>query len=146
MGITMDKYKTSEFGKSLKRVYRGEIAVKDSTALAEEEIKRVFKKREASPEADTDDGFVGDIAGKCPLCGKDVVRTRFGYGCVGYREGCKFSVNNVILGRTVSIANVKKLLKDGESYKIDGFVSKKTGKEFSAKLKLENGKAVFDFS
>nr|MCR4718150.1 DNA topoisomerase III [Bacillota bacterium] len=39
MGITMDKYKTSEFGKALKRVYRGEIAITDSTALAEEEIK-----------------------------------------------------------------------------------------------------------
>jgi DNA topoisomerase-3 len=146
MGIVMDKYKTAEFGKSLKRVYRGEIAIGDSTALAEEEIKRVFKKQETSPETDTDDGFIGDIAGKCPLCGRDVVRTRFGYGCTGYKDGCKFSVNNVILGRTVSIANVRKLLKDGESYKIDGFISKRTGKEFSAKLKLENGKAVFDFN
>lgn len=146
MGISMDKYKTSEFGKALKRVYRGEIEIKDSITLAQNEIKSVFEKKAASPEKDTDDGFVGDAAGKCPLCGKDVVRTRFGYGCTGYRDGCKFSVNNVILGRTISIANVKKLLDTGESYKIDGFISKRTGKEFSAKLKLENGKAVFDFS
>ena len=146
MGISMDKYKTSEFGKALKRVYHGEIEIKDSLALAQDEIKSVFEKKEFSPEADTDDGFIGDVAGKCPICGKDVVRTRFGYGCTGYRDGCKFSVNNVILGRTVSLANVRKLLDTGESYKIDGFVSKRTGKEFSAKLKLENGKAVFDFS
>lgn len=142
----MDKYKTSEFGKALKRVYRGEIEIKDSLTLAQDEIKSVFEKKELAPEADTDDGFIGDVAGKCPICGKDVVRTRFGYGCTGYRDGCKFSVNNVILGRTVSLANVRKLLDTGESYKIDGFVSKRTGKEFSAKLKLENGKAVFDFS
>lgn len=146
MGISMDKYKTSEFGKALKRVYRGEIEIKDSLTLAQDEIKSVFEKKELAPEADTDDGFIGDVAGKCPICGKDVVRTRFGYGCTGYRDGCKFSVNNVILGRTVSLANVRKLLDTGESYKIDGFVSKRTGKEFSAKLKLENGKAVFDFS
>ncbi len=140
MNISMDKYKTSEFGKALKKVYRGELEIKDSIKLAEDEIKRVFENKE------NDDGFIGDIAGKCPLCKKDVVRTKFGYGCTGYRDGCKFSVNNVILGRTVSLENVKKMLETGESDKIDGFVSKKTGKEFSAKLKLENGKTVFDFN
>jgi len=146
MGINMDKYKTAEFGKALKKVYRGEIAIKDSTKLAETEIRRIFQAQKLAPEKDTDDGFVGDIVGKCPLCGSDVVRTRFGYGCSGYRDGCKFSLNNVILNRTISVVNVKKLLETGESYKIDGFISKRTGKEFSAKLKLENGKAVFDFS
>ncbi|MBR4172940.1 MAG: topoisomerase C-terminal repeat-containing protein, partial [Clostridia bacterium] len=140
MNISMDKYKTSEFGKALKKVYRGEMAIMDSIKLAEIEIKRVFENKEA------DDGFVGDVAGKCPLCGKDVVRTKFGYGCTGYRDGCKFSLSNVILGRTISLENVKKLLETGQSDKIDGFISKRTGKEFSAKLKLENGKAVFDFS
>lgn len=146
MGITMDKYKTAEFGKALKRVYRGEIAVEDSVNLARAEIKRIFEVQKSSPEKDTDDGFVGDVVGRCPICGRDVARSKFGYSCTGYREGCKFSVNNVILGRTISVENVKKLLTAGESYKIDGFVSKRTGKEFSAKLKLENGKAVFDFN
>ena len=141
MGINMDKYKTAEFGKALKRVYRGEIAIKDSTRLCETEIRRVFEAH----EKDADDGFVGDIVGKCPLCGRDVVRTRFGYGCSGYKDGCKFSVNNVILGKTISVSNVKKLLEAGESDKIDGFISKRTGKEFSAKLKLEDGKAIFNF-
>ena len=140
MNISMDKYKTSEFGKALKKVYRGEIEIKDSIKLCEDEIKRVFENKE------NDDGFVGDVAGKCPLCSKDVVRTKFGYGCTGYRDGCKFSLNNVILGKTVSLENVKKLLETGESDKIDGFISKRTGKEFSAKLKLENGKTVFDFN
>ena len=140
MNITMDKYKTSEFGKALKKVYRGEMTIEDSVKLAQTEIKRVFEENAA------DDGFIGDVAGKCPLCKKDVVRTKFGYGCTGYRDGCRFSVNNVILGRTVSIENIRKLLETGQSDKIDGFISKRTGKEFSAKLKLENGKAVFDFS
>ena len=140
MNISMDKYKTSEFGKALKKVYHGEMPIAESVKLAEDEIKRVFEEQTA------DDGFVGDIVGKCPLCQKEVARTRFGYSCTGYRDGCKFSVNNVILGRTVSIANMKKLLETGESDKIDGFISKRTGKEFSAKLKLENGKTVFDFN
>jgi hypothetical protein len=37
------------------------------------------------------------------------------------------------------------LLKDGKTSKIEGFISKKTGKEFSAYLKLENEKVVFEF-
>ena len=135
MNISMDKYKTSEFGKALKKVYRGEMEIKDSIKLAEDEIKRDFENKE------NDDGLIGDIAGKCPLCKKDVVRTKFGYGCTGYRDGCKFSVNNVILGKTVSLENVKKLLETGESDKIDGFVSKKTGKEF---VKLQGNREKRD--
>ena len=145
MNISMDKYKTSEMGKALKKVFRGEMEITDSVALAEKEIKEVFERREQAPEIDTDDGFIGDIAGKCPICGREVVRTSFGYGCMGYREGCKFSVNNVILDRTISMSNMKKLLETGTTYNIDGFVSKRTGNKFSAKLKLENGKVVFAF-
>ncbi len=145
MNISMDKYKTSELGKALKKVYRGEFKISDSVALAVEEIKEVFSKTQQKIEFDTDDGFFGDIVGKCPLCGKDVVRTRFGYGCSGYKEGCKFSVSNVICDRVISVANVKMLLETGKTSKIEGFVSKRTGKTFAASLKLENGKAVFDF-
>ena len=145
MNISMDKYKTSELGKALKKVYRGEFKIADSVALAVSEIKEVFAKTEQKIEFDTDDGFFGDVVGKCPVCGKDVVRTRYGYGCSGYKEGCKFSVNNVICDRVISITNMKMLLETGKTSKIEGFVSKRTGKTFAASLKLENGKAVFDF-
>lgn len=145
MNISMDKYKTSELGKALKKVYRGEFEIKDSVDLAVREINEVFKKQELKPEFDTDDGFVGDVVGKCPVCGCDVARNRYGYGCLGYKDGCKFSVNNVICGRTISLANVRQLLETGKTYKIEGFVSKRTGNKFAAQLKLEDGKAVFDF-
>ncbi len=145
MNISMDKYKTSELGKALKKVYRGEFGISDSVALAVKEISEVFNVAQQKPELDTNDGFVGDVVGKCPICGKDVVRTRYGYGCSGYKEGCKFSVNNVICGRVISLSNMKMLLETGKTSKIEGFVSKRTGNTFSAQLKLEDGKAVFDF-
>lgn len=145
MGISMDKYKTAELGKSLKKVFHGEIEINDSVKLAAREISEVFSRRTEKPELDTDDGFVGDIVGKCPVCGREVARTRYGYGCAGYKEGCKFSVSNVICGRVISVSNIKQLLETGKTYKIEGFVSKRTGNRFSAQLKLENGKAVFDF-
>ncbi len=145
MNISMDKYKTAEMGKSLKRVYRGEIEIKDSVELVKQEITEVMNKKNSSPELDTDYGFVGDKAGVCPVCGKDVVRTKFGYGCSGYRDGCKFAFNGIICNRIISVANAKKLLETGTTYKIEGFVSK-AGKPFSAKLQLNNGKVEFDFN
>lgn len=141
MGISMDKYKTSYLGQALKKVYKGEITVKDSILLTENEIKRVFN----CDEKDTDDGFVGDNVGICPLCGGNVIRTKFGYGCDGYKDGCKFSVNNVILDRVISLSHMKMLLETGKTGKIDGFISKKSGKPFSAVLKLEDGKVAFEF-
>ena len=145
MGISMDKYKTSYLGQALKKVYKGEITVKDSILLTQMEIAKVFDKKNAQIEKDTDDGFIGDIAGRCPLCEGNVVRTKFGYGCDRYKDGCKFSVNNVILGRVISLSNMKMLLENGKTSKIEGFISKKTGKPFSAVLKLEGDKVNFEF-
>ena len=145
MGITMDKYKTSYLGQALKKVYKGEITVKDSILLTQNEINRVFNKSEVPYEKDADDGFIGDNVGVCPLCGGNVVRTKFGYGCDGYKDGCKFSVNNVILDRVISLSHMKMLLETGKTGKIDGFISKKSGKPFSAVLKLEDGKVAFEF-
>ena len=145
MGISMDKYKTSFLGQALKKVYKGEITVKDSILLTQMEIRKVFEKTASSPETDTDDGFVGDIIGACPLCGGSVVRTRFGYGCDQYKEGCKFSVNNIILDRVISVSNIRLLLENGKTSKIEGFISKKSGKPFAAVLKLEGNGVSFEF-
>ena len=145
MQISMDKYKTSELGKALKRVYRNEITVKDSLELAKKEISEVFETKQMPPEQDTDFGYYGDVVGKCPLCGSDVVRKTFGYGCSGYKSnGCKFVIGSKICNRVISVSNVKKLLSEGETYKISGFVSKNQ-KNFDAILYLEDGKVKFKF-
>ena len=145
MDISMDKYKTSEMGKALKKVFRNEITVNDSVKLACDEIQEVFNKKNISIEKDKDIGFFGDEIGKCPLCGAIVKKNRYAYGCSNYKE-CKFKINTIICNRTISKTNAIKLLEDGETSKIEGFVSK-AGKNFDAKLKLEkDGKVVFDFN
>ena len=146
LGISMDKYKTSELGRALKRVYRGSITVADSVKLAEAEISEIFRKKEVPPEKDTDTGLFGDEVGVCPLCGGTVRRTTFGYGCASYREkNCRFSVREVICGRTISIAMMKLLLSEGQTGLIEGFISPKSGRSFDAYLKLSEGRAVFVF-
>ena len=143
--ISMDKYKTSEMGKALKKVYRGKISVAESVALAEKEIAEVFNRPLDPPETDKDTGFFGDIVGKCPLCSKDVIRYKNGYSCSGYKDGCTFSVYGFICRRVISKVNMQMLLETGRSSKIKGFISK-AGKPFDAYLKIdENGKVVFDF-
>ncbi len=147
MQISMDKYKTAELGKSLKRVFRGECTVSDSVELAKTEISEVFDRKGAEFANDTDIGFFMQTVGKCPLCGGEVRRTNFGYGCGSYREnGCKFAVSMRICGRVIPLSAVNQLLISGRTEKLSGFVSKKTGKAFDARLKLEEGRAVFDFN
>ena len=146
MSINMDKYKTSEIGKALKKVFHGNMTVEDSVSLAESEIKGYFEQKSEPIELDTDTGFFGDFIGKCPLCGGDVVRYKFKYSCKNYKEnGCNFGVNCYICGRAVSVSNVKKLLSEGKTSKIQGFVSRKNGKRFDAFLTLKEGKAEFLF-
>jgi DNA topoisomerase-3 len=144
LGIRMDKFKTCEMGRSLKKIYRGEIPVSSGVALAEAEIREVFgsAKNGTSPDI----GFMGDEVGTCPLCGGRVRRTKFGYGCEAFREkGCKFSFNMKILGRTIPIGEARRILSEGRSEVLQGFRSKK-GTLFAAALKLENGRVDFDFA
>ena len=144
MNISMDKYKTSEIGQALKKVYREEIKIDDSINLAKKEIEDVFKIKNETLENDTDTGFYLDKIGICPLCGKDVLRNRYGYGCTGYKDGCKFRINLVICGRIISKNNASLLLKNGKTSKIKGFISK-NNKLFDAYLKLVDGKIEFSF-
>lgn len=145
MGISMDKYKTATIGQALKKVFHNEMAVIDSVKLAEKEISDIFTNKNLPIEEEIDTGLYKDVVGKCPLCNNDVVKGKYNYGCMGYKSGCKFKINFVICKRIISINNAKMLLNTGETSKIKGFVSK-NNKLFDAKLKLENGQIVFDFS
>ena len=145
MEISMDKYKTSELGQALKKVYRGEITTDTAVDLAKTEISQVFTRPPADLGTDTDDGFYGDVVGRCPQCGNEVKKGRYNYGCMGYKDGCKFKISSYICKRVISIANARLLLERGRTEKIQGFISKK-GKPFDAFLKLEqDGKVNFEF-
>ena len=139
----MDKYKTSDMGRALKRVFRGQATIKDSVSMATREIAAVFEQSKSG----TDDiGFFGDVIAPCPLCGSDIKRFRNFYGCSGYKtNGCKFSVQLNICSRPITVSHVQALITQGKTPVIEGFVSPRTGKTFDAALKLEQGRAVFDF-
>ena len=144
MQIKMDKYKTCELGRALKKVFRGTITVDEGVALAAREIREVFETAAATDE-ENGIGYFGDTVGKCPLCSREVRRTSFGYGCSGYKEGCRFTVRMKILGKLISKKTARTLLEEGKTPVLSGFVSMKTGKSFEASLRLDGANVVFDF-
>ena len=145
LGINMEKEKTAHLGRALKSVYRGEITIGDCVTLARNEINEVFATKPVEPADDTEIGVAGQEVGTCPVCGKRVLRGRYGYGCEGYKEGCKFRINLEVCHRVIPVSAATELLKSGKTEKLNGFISK-AGKPFAARLRLENDKAVFDFN
>ena len=146
LSISMDKYKTSELGKALKKVYHGEMTVDESVKLAESEIAQVFNNGAGWPSEvqGVDTGKYGEIVGPCPLCGKNVVRGKYSYGCMGFEEGCKFRVGVNICRRDIPINEVRRLLAEGKTATMGGFISK-NGKYFDARLIMKDGNAVINF-
>ncbi len=145
-GISMDKYKTSTLGQALKKVYHGTMTVDESVDLAKAEITEVFNAESDAQAKGSGTGFFGDEIGVCPVCGRNVVRGRYSYGCEGYREGCKFRIPLVLLSRQITRNEADMLLREGRTGKLDGFISKKTGKAFSAVLVMKDNKVEFDFT
>jgi DNA topoisomerase-3 len=89
-------------------------------------------------------GGSGAALGICPVCGGTISETKKGYGCSNWRNGCQFVIWKTIARKKISKTTVKKLLASGETAVLDGFKAK-TGKLFSAKLKLEGNGVKFDF-
>lgn len=141
LGIVMDKYKTSQMGQALKKVYRGEMTVEESTGLAEEEILEVFSHREEAMKRMGDTGVEGEILGVCPVCHGEVERGGKAYACKN--PDCTFRVGFHICRKVITPDIVKQLMETGKTPILDGFVSK-NNRRFSSALILRDGKVVFD--
>ena len=145
LGINMDKYKTSELGKALKKVFRGEMTTEESVSIAEREIAEIFRVGGTSSVAERiDTGSLGEIVGKCPICARNVIRGNSGYGCMGYKDGCNFRMGLTLCKKTIPINEVRRLFATGTTAKISGFISK-AGKPFSAKLVIKDNNVSFSF-
>lgn len=73
---------------------------------------------------------------KCPLCktGHIIERSNF-YGCTNREGGCKQTFSKQLLGKNISVTQLKKLIEKGKTDVIKGFKGKK---EFDAFLTLED--------
>jgi DNA topoisomerase-3 len=86
--------------------------------------------------------------GKCPKCGSRVFDAGMNYVCeksVGPDKTCDFRTGKIILQQEISPEQVKKLLNEGKTDLLKGFISKKTGRKFEAFLVVKDRATAFEF-
>ncbi len=87
--------------------------------------------------------------GRCPKCGAQVFDGGANYVCeraTGRERPCDFRAGKLILQQAVEPAQMKKLLAEGKTDLLGGFVSKRTGRKFEAFLVLRDGEVKFEFA
>ena len=89
------------------------------------------------------------VVGKCPKCGGRVLEAPTSYVCehaAGTRT-CDFRCGRIILKQSVDREQIEKILNEGKSDLLQGFVSNRTGRKFKAYLVLDKktGKIGFEF-
>ncbi|ADK15356.1 DNA topoisomerase 3 [Clostridium ljungdahlii DSM 13528] len=151
--IDLNKEKTVEFGKQLKKVYKEEIGINEIIDKVKDELNSIVQNGNKIKieklylyNNKSDSKIKIESIGKCPVCHEgEVVENKSGYGCNRWKEGCKFFVGNKIAGKEILKTHVKKLIKDSKTNVIKGFKGK-SGKKFNASLVIDKeGKIVFNF-
>ena len=93
-----------------------------------------------SKEAETYTGAAKKVSGTCPICGKDLYESEKMYWCSGYKKddskACQFGFSKVTCGAALSPTEISSLLSGRSTDYRSDFVSKKTGKPFTARLKV----------
>jgi DNA topoisomerase-3 len=121
----------------------------------DEEIKN-FKLEFDFGQNDEDDGtgegvdFTGQTAlGACPKCGSGVYEMGLAYVCektVARPKACDFRSGRIILQQEILPEQMMKLLNEGKTDLLPGFVSQRTRRPFKAFLvKGKDGKVSFEF-
>lgn len=88
--------------------------------------------------------------GQCPKCKEGrVFENGMNYVCeraTGADRKCDFRTGAIILQQPIEKAQIVKLLAEGRTDLLKGFVSKKTGRKFEAFLKFDGAKVSFEFA
>jgi DNA topoisomerase-3 len=121
----------------------------EATVVLGEDKKPQFVFADRAPnESQSIDPAKDEAIGLCPVCRKgQVYALENAYACehsVGSAKSCNFRMGKMILQREITKEQAIKLITDGKTDLLPKFISKK-GRPFSARLKLENEKVVFEF-
>jgi DNA topoisomerase-3 len=103
----------------------------------------------AGDAAATPVDFTGkEPLGKCPKCGARVFDGGMNYICEKAADAartCTFRTGKIILQQQIEPAQVVKLLAEGKTDLLKGFVSRKTNRKFEAFLVIKDRGTAFDF-
>ncbi len=101
------------------------------------------KEAEQAPE------IKHEVKGICPVCGKDVITTRFGLLCTGYKkdddESCHFGIPYEFGGVRLTEEDINTLLTGKTTNVLHGLQPKDPKKKpYDAALTVRNGRVVLD--
>ena len=158
--VTGKKLISTKLGREFYGILPDELKKADMTAkwwVMQESIKRSECDTKALPEsvletcrnvintkhekvASATGRFARKEVGTCPRCGKPVIEGKVGFGCSGYKEGCKFVIwkkqkSGLFKNVTISEAMAKKLLSGGKVHS-KKLYSPTKDKNFEADFKL----------
>ena len=119
----------------------------------DEEIKNHKLEFDFGQDQNSDEPMTVDFSdqqslGSCPKCGAAVFEHGMSYLCENAPlKKCDFRSGKVILRQEIGRDQMQKLLADGKTDLLDGFVSNRNGRKFKAFLvKKEDGKIGFEFA
>ena len=112
--------------------------------------KMQFDFNEEEKEPVTDDEIEGlPVVGMCPICHCRVMELGTAYQCeqnIRDSKKCSFRISKTILSREILLAEVQQLLNDKKTSLLQGFISKRSKRTFSAYLVLkDDGEIGFEF-
>lgn len=133
-------------GKKISDVIAKELTLKRSTSIIKGFTSQSGKTFDAklTIKADNTIGFEFPERLKCPVCGKEMIKSSKGWVCTGYKNGCNFFIAGTICGKCITDTIATMLCANKRTRIINGFTSK-SGKAFSAALIVKDGKIDFDF-
>jgi len=119
----------------------------EAVLVLDEEFKAKFEFEKKEDEAAPADLADKPILGECPVCHQAPVRElESAYVCERtLTKECTFRMGRLILKRTISPEEARKLIETGKTDLLTKFISSKTNRPFDAFLKLDKGKVVFEF-
>jgi len=115
-----------------------------------EDFRLAFDFGQNDTDADEPVDFSGHTPlGACPKCQANVYEHGMSYVCekaVGPNRNCTFKSGKVILQQDIAAEQMQKLLADGRTDLLTGFVSSRTHRKFKAFLvRQPDGKVGFEF-
>ena len=132
------------FRNKMGRPFDAEIRLND-----EQQPEFDFGQPREGEEAEAVDFSDREPLGPCPKCGARVFEHGTSYVCeksVGPDKSCDFRSGKVILQQAVEPVQMQKLLAEGKTELLTGFVSARTRRKFSAFLVRDKvGKVSFEF-
>lgn len=100
-------------------------------------------------EGEAQDFSAAEVLGACPKCGSNVYELGLAYVCektVAKPKACDFRSGRIILQQEILPEQMRKLLVDGKTDLLPGFISQRTRRPFKAYLvRGKDGKTSFEF-